>query len=810
MARAYVVYTDDSGIYVLSWDPGVIPIQIKLPTSPTLLDGTNYASSVQAAMQAWNAQLGTVQFTAQVINTPMNPPAGTYSTSSSDTHNEIVMDSSYNGNAFDSQTLAITTTFSRGDSLVQADMVINTAWTWDSYRGNLLSGKQDIRRVVIHELGHVLGLKHPDQAAPPQTVTAIMNSRVSNIDTMQADDIAGVQLLYAAPGFVPANNDFANATPISLSSSSIQLTGTNIAATRQSGEPNHAGANATNGHSVWWRWTAPGSGSTTITTLGSNFDTVLAVYTGSAVNALTTVASNDDVTGGVVRTSTVTFSAVGGTTYSIAVDGWGSTSEGDQNTPSGAITLNLTFAGSLSAAPAITTQPAGQTVTAGAPVTFAAVVTGNPVPAFQWSKGGVAITGATNASYTIASTTLADAGSYTLVATNSLGSATSNAATLTVNPATVAPAITTQPASQLVNVGNSAIFTAVASGNPSPTYQWQKNSVNISGATGNSLTLSNVTSGDAGSYRVVATNSAGTATSTAATLTVKIVPVFTTQPQSQAAFVGSTVTLTAAASSTTTITYQWQKGGINIPGATGPTLTLSNVSLTDAASYAVIATDAVGSAASRFARLVVLMSQQNAITYATTVSSTGVTAGGTVNFNYFVTNVGTKTWGTNHYLSIRDSNGTFVAFSPLIGGSSPGETTAANLRFPAPTTPGTYTYYVQALENGVEFFLHPVDRHTHGFRAARQLDHVQHDDVPRQCRSRFGHYFQLQCHQHRYAALGRIPPVVPEGQQRHHAFVHAACRSRFRCQQDRQLEFHRTYNPRHVHLHRASLADRRG
>lgn len=439
-AWGYVVDTDDSGIYVAVWDPGVVPMQLKLPTSPTLLDGSNYASSVQAAMTAWNTQLGVVQFTSQVINTPMNPPSGTYATSTFDTHNEIVMDSTFAGMAFDSNTLAVTTTFTSGNSRVQADMVFNTAWNWDSYPTTLAGHGRtmDIRRVAIHELGHVFGLNHPDEAG--QSVSAIMNSIVSNLATMQSDDIAGAQLLYAAPGFVPANNDFLSATSIVLSGNSIQLFGTNIAATRQSGEPIHAGADAPTGHSVWWQWTAPGSGSTTITTLGSNFDTVLGVYTGSSVAALTTIASNDDADPLVPgndypqrkRTSTVTFNAAGGTTYFIAVDGWGSPSQGDQFTFTGAITLNLTYAGSLNSAPAITTQPSSQTVNAGQAAQFTAAANGSPAPTFQWRKNGVAIGGATDSSYTIASATPADAGSYTVVATNSAGSATSNAGVLTV------------------------------------------------------------------------------------------------------------------------------------------------------------------------------------------------------------------------------------------------------------------------------------------------------------------------------------------------------------------------------------------
>ncbi len=294
---------------------------------------------------------------------------------------------------------------------------------------------------------------------------------------------------------------------------------------------------------------------------------------------------------------------------------------------------------------------------------------------------------------------------YYRVSALSTGGVSDPTATIAVATpsAYVAPVITTQPVSQTAIAGNAVTFTAAASGVPTPTYQWQKGGVAISGATSSSYAISNTASSDAGLYTVVATNSAGFTTSNGATLTINVVPVFTTQPLSLPAFVGATINFTTVATSSTAITYQWQKNGINIPSATSASLSLPNVQLTDAGSYAVVATDAVGSATSRFARLVVLVSQSNAIVYATTVSSTSVTAGGTVNLAYFMTNVGTQAWGAAHYLSIRDVNNTFVAFSPLIG-TLPGETTTAVLNFPAPATPGTYTYYVQALENGVEFF----------------------------------------------------------------------------------------------------------
>jgi pectate lyase len=114
----------------------------------------------------------------------------------------------------------------------------------------------------------------------------------------------------------------------------------------------------------------------------------------------------------------------------------------------------------------------------------------------------------------------ANAGSYTVVVTNVAGSVTSAAATLTVNAAPVPPSITTQPASQTVNAGSSVTFSVVATGTAPLSYQWKFNGGNITGATSSSLTLNNVQSANAGSYTVLVSNSAGSVTSAAATLTV--------------------------------------------------------------------------------------------------------------------------------------------------------------------------------------------------------------------------------------------------------------------------------------------------
>jgi hypothetical protein len=148
------------------------------------------------------------------------------------------------------------------------------------------------------------------------TGTPVADTRVTGGVTkprINTADAAGV------PVQRPANDAFSNAQ--TLTGANATVTGTNVSATKESGEPNHAG-NA-GGKSVWYNWTPQASGTTTIDTAGSNFDTLLAVYTGGAVNSLTNVASNDDenLAGG-VRTSKLSFVANGGTTYRIAVDGF--------------------------------------------------------------------------------------------------------------------------------------------------------------------------------------------------------------------------------------------------------------------------------------------------------------------------------------------------------------------------------------------------------------------------------------------------------------------------------------------------------
>lgn len=137
------------------------------------------------------------------------------------------------------------------------------------------------------------------------------------------DDTWGVQAGLTYQTSPPPVNDPFNGSQF-MSGTSVSAGGTNRYATWQPGEP---GSNSTT-HSVWYRWTAPFTGPVTMNTCTSSFDTVLAVYTGFAVNSLTQVASDDDAcTSPNANGSQVTFNAVAGTTYRISIRGF-SGSEG--------------------------------------------------------------------------------------------------------------------------------------------------------------------------------------------------------------------------------------------------------------------------------------------------------------------------------------------------------------------------------------------------------------------------------------------------------------------------------------------------
>lgn len=228
----------------------------------------------------------------------------------------------------------------------------------------------------------------------------------------------------------PANDNFANAT--TLTGIDGTNNGTLYRATKETGEPNHAGI--TGGRSIWFNWTPSTNGWVSFDTLQSTYepDTLIGVYTGSAVNSLTTIASNDDYRSG--PRSFVYFNATAATTYRIAVDAKGSSSEiGDA----------ITLVWHQSIPPWFVEQPFDDNILAGDTLILTSLAVGQPAPTYQWQTNNVNISGATYANYTntnpqSATTNAPTTYNYTAIASNSSGNVTSLVARVTVYPSATA------------------------------------------------------------------------------------------------------------------------------------------------------------------------------------------------------------------------------------------------------------------------------------------------------------------------------------------------------------------------------------
>src|SRR6266481_3419928 len=190
--------------------------------------------------------------------------------------------------------------------------------------------------------------------------------------------------------------------------------------------------------------------------------------------------------------------------------------------PAGSATSGMATL-TVDSSPTIVTPPANQKVVVGQTATFSITASGTAPLSYKWQKNGADINGATLASYTTPAATAQDNGAqFRVVVSNSAGKATSGMAALTVDSP---PTIVTPPANQKVVVGQTATFSITASGTAPLSYKWQKNGADINGATLASYTTPAATAQDNGAqFRVVASNSAGKATSNPATLTVNSPP----------------------------------------------------------------------------------------------------------------------------------------------------------------------------------------------------------------------------------------------------------------------------------------------
>ncbi len=175
----------------VAWPDGTVNLRLQLGATPTLFDGAaDWADVAESALAEWNGHLARTRLTSS-RGSGSNPTV-------TNRTNDVFFSGTIYGEAFDSRTLAVTLGDFDDDTFAprELDVIFNSNRTWNSYRGAVRSGVVDFRRVALHEFGHVLGLDHPDEATPPQNLSAIMESTAGNTESLRADDIAGAKALY--------------------------------------------------------------------------------------------------------------------------------------------------------------------------------------------------------------------------------------------------------------------------------------------------------------------------------------------------------------------------------------------------------------------------------------------------------------------------------------------------------------------------------------------------------------------------------------------------------------------------------------
>ncbi len=172
-----------------------------ISSGASLIDGsTTWGQPAEAAMAIWNEYLDRIQF--RVVRD------STASTGLCNGVNNVFWSNTFYGRSMEGFA-GYAQQCLQGGTVIEGDIVLNNTLQWNAYRGNFRSNTNEVRRVMLHELGHVIGLDHPDDHG--QVLNAVMNSFTGNNDTVRADDISGGQYLYSFGGTgsvsFPARNE---------------------------------------------------------------------------------------------------------------------------------------------------------------------------------------------------------------------------------------------------------------------------------------------------------------------------------------------------------------------------------------------------------------------------------------------------------------------------------------------------------------------------------------------------------------------------------------------------------------------------
>ncbi len=238
-------------------------------------------------------------------------------------------------------------------------------------------------------------------------------------------------------------------------------------------------------------------------------------------------------------------------------------------------------------------QPQNQTVCEQGQARFSVLVIGTPPFQYQWRKDGNSLPGETNPGLIINNAMAKDEGVYDVLVSSICGiESLSDSGVLVVTPYDP-PVIVVEPVGGSFCAGQQAVLMVQATGAPPLSYQWRHFGRDIPGATEDTLVLDPMSAELTGEYDVLVSNPCDTASSATVRLDVDALPIITRQPIDRVVATGEGVTLTVEAAFEP-LTYQWRKGGFDIPGATEATYSIPLVEAPDTGDYDVVISNACG------------------------------------------------------------------------------------------------------------------------------------------------------------------------------------------------------------------------